>query len=114
MNMSEIMKKPKWMDEPSTYGPHPDVTYYIGQQILNKFYNQSVGYGSLKTDYIPEELKEKNWKPERIKITGTHYDEFGNQYEVTLGYRDFVRSYNDYTSYDEALEDGICYCLVRL
>lgn len=56
----------------------------------------------------------ENGKPERIKITGTNYDEFGNQYEVTLGYRDFVRSYNDYTSYNEALEDGICYCLVRL
>ena len=65
--MSEIMKKPKWIDNPSTYGPHPDITYYTGQQILNKFYNQSVGYGSLKEDYIPNELKEKNWKPNKDK-----------------------------------------------
>jgi len=65
--MSEIMKKPKWIDEDSTYGPHPDITYYTGQQILSKFYNQSVGYGSLKNDYIPKELKEKNWKPDEDK-----------------------------------------------
>lgn len=63
--MSKIMVKPKWIDEPSTYGPHPDITYYTGQQILNKFYNQSIGYSSLKEDHIPRELKEKNWKPEK-------------------------------------------------
>jgi len=65
--MSEIMKKPKWIDEPSTYEPHPSITFYDGQQILNKFYNQSIGYGSLKKDNIPQELKEKNWKPDNDK-----------------------------------------------
>ena len=65
--MSEIMTKPKWIDNPSTYGPHPRTTFYDGQQILNKFYNQSIGYGSLTEDNIPQELKEKNWKPDKDK-----------------------------------------------
>ena len=57
------MKKPKWIDNPPTYGHHPDITYYTGQQILDKFYNQSEG----REDHIPGELKEKNWKPEGDK-----------------------------------------------
>lgn len=65
--MSEIMKKPKGIDGHSAYGHHPDITYYTGQQILDKFYNQSEGYCSLKEDYIPGELKEKNWRPEEDK-----------------------------------------------
>ena len=65
--MSEIMKKPKWIDSPPTYGHHPDITYFTGKQILDKFYNQSEGYSGLKEDYIPGELKEKNWRPEGDK-----------------------------------------------
>ena len=61
--MSEIMKKSKWIDSPPTYGHHPDITYFTGKQILDKFYNQSEG----REDYIPRELKEKNWKPEEDK-----------------------------------------------
>ena len=61
--MSEIMKKPKWIDSPPTYGHHPDITYFTGYQILDKFYNQSEG----REDYIPRELKEKNWRPEEDK-----------------------------------------------
>ena len=61
--MSEIMKKPKWIDSPPTYGYHPDITYFTGKQILDKFYNQSEG----REDYIPRELKEKNWRPEEDK-----------------------------------------------
>ena len=61
--MSEIMKKPKWIDSPPTYGHHPDITYFTGKQILDKFYNQSEG----REDYIPRELKEKNWRPEEDK-----------------------------------------------
>ena len=57
------MKKPKWIDSPPTYGHHPDITYFTGKQILDKFYNQSEG----REDYIPRELKEKNWKPEGDK-----------------------------------------------
>lgn len=65
--MSEIMKKPERIDNPSTYGHHPDITYFTGKQVLDKFYNQSVGYSSLREDYIPGELKEKNWRPEGDK-----------------------------------------------
>ena len=61
--MSEIMKKPKWIDSPPTYGHHPDITYFTGYQILDKFYNQSEG----REDYIPRELKEKNWRPKEDK-----------------------------------------------
>lgn len=61
--MNEIMKKPKWIDSPPTYGHHPDITYFTGKQILDKFYNQSEG----REDYIPRELKEKNWRPEEDK-----------------------------------------------
>ena len=61
--MSEIMKKPKWIDSPPTYGHHPDITYFTGKQILDKFYNQSEG----REEYIPRELKEKNWRPEEDK-----------------------------------------------
>ena len=61
--MSEIMKKPKWIDSPPTYGHHSDITYFTGKQILDKFYNQSEG----REDYIPRELKEKNWRPEEDK-----------------------------------------------
>lgn len=65
--MSEIMKKPKWIDSPSAYSHNPDVVYFTGKQILDKFYNQSEGYSSLREDYIPGELKEKNWRPEGDK-----------------------------------------------
>ena len=65
--MSEIMKKPKWISNPSVYSHHPDVTYFTGKQILDKFQNQSEGHGSLKEDHIPGELKEKNWRPEEDK-----------------------------------------------
>ena len=61
--MNEIMKKPKWIDSPPTYGHHPDITHFTGHQILDKFYNQSEG----REDYIPRELKEKNWRPEEDK-----------------------------------------------
>ena len=65
--MNEIMKKPKWISNPSAYSHHTDIVYLTGYQILDKFYNQSVGDGSLKEDYIPGELKEKNWRPEGDK-----------------------------------------------
>lgn len=61
--MSEIIKKPKWIDNPSAYSHHTDIVYLTGQQILDKFYNQSEG----REDYIPGELKEKNWRPEGDK-----------------------------------------------
>ena len=57
------MKKPKWISNPSAYSHHTDIVYLTGKQILDKFYNQSEG----REDYIPRELKEKNWKPEGDK-----------------------------------------------
>ena len=57
--MSEIMKKPKWISNPSAYSHHIDIVYLTGYQTLYKFYNQSEGDGSLKEDYIPGELKKK-------------------------------------------------------
>ena len=61
------MKKLKWISNPSAYGHHPDIVYFTGKQVLDKFYNQSEGYSSLREDYIPGELKEKNWRPEGDK-----------------------------------------------
>ena len=61
--MNEIMKKPKWISNPSAYSHNTDVVYFTGYQILDKFYNQSEG----REDYIPRELKEKNWRPEEDK-----------------------------------------------
>lgn len=49
--MSEIMKKPKGLKSPTSY--------FTGTQVLSRFYNQS--------GLIPEELKEKNWRPEEDK-----------------------------------------------
>lgn len=56
----------------------------------------------------------ENGKPERIEIMGVRYGIDGSQYTETVGYRDYVRSYKDYAEYNEALEEGIKYCLVRL
>ena len=61
--MNEIMKKPKWISNPSAYSHSTDEVYFTGHQILDKFYNQS----EEREDYIPRELKEKNWKPEEDK-----------------------------------------------
>ena len=61
--MNEIMKKPKWISNPSAYSHNTDEVYFTGHQILDKFYNQSEG----REDYIPRELKEKNWRPEEDK-----------------------------------------------
>lgn len=57
------MKKPKWISNPSAYSHNTDVVYFTGKQVLDKFYNQSEG----REDYIPRELKEKNWRPEEDK-----------------------------------------------
>ena len=45
------MKKPKGLKSPTSY--------FTGKQVLSRFYNQS--------GLIPEELKEKNWRPEGDK-----------------------------------------------
>lgn len=66
--MNEIMNKPSWIEKESTYGPHPVISYFTGLQIKNKFYNQSLGFGNLRVDNIPDELKKNKWIPEDNKV----------------------------------------------
>ena len=56
----------------------------------------------------------KNGKPERFEVTGVRYDKDGNQHTETIGYRDYIRSYEDYENYEEALMEGIKYSLMKL
>ena len=59
--MSKIMKRPDWLDEA---GSRQRVSYYTGLKVRSKFYNRNLGYGSLKVDNIPEELKNNKWIPD--------------------------------------------------
>ena len=56
----------------------------------------------------------KNGKPERVEVTGVRYDKDGNPHTETIGYRDYIRSCEDYEEYEEALEEGIKYSLMKL
>ena len=56
----------------------------------------------------------ENGKPERVEVTGVRYDKDGNQHTETIGYRDYIRSYEDYENYEEALMEGIKYSLMKL
>lgn len=58
--MNEIMKRPDWLDEDSKQ----KVSYYTGLKVRSKFYNRHLGYGSLRVDNIPEELKKNKWVPD--------------------------------------------------
>ena len=55
----------------------------------------------------------ENGKPERVKITGVRYID-GNPHTETVGYRDYIRSCEDYAGYEEALMEGIKYSLMKL
>ena len=55
-----------------------------------------------------------NGRPERVEVTGVRYDEDGNPHNETIGYRDDIRSCEDYAGYEEALMEGIKYCLMKL
>ena len=55
----------------------------------------------------------ENGKPERAEVTGVRYDKDGNQHTEIIGYRDYIRSCEDYEKYEEALMEGIKYCLVK-
>ena len=61
--MIKLMKKPDWIDNPSWYDRKCKENYFTGQQILARFFDVPVGYGSLKETYIPKELEKKNWRP---------------------------------------------------
>lgn len=53
-------------------------------------------------------------KPERVAVKGVSYDKDDNPTEHIVGYRDYERSYKDYATKEEALEEGIKYCLENL
>ena len=55
-----------------------------------------------------------NGRPERVEVTGVRYDKDGNPHTETIGYRDYIRSCEDYAGYEEALMEGIKYCLIKL
>ena len=55
-----------------------------------------------------------NGRPERVEVTGVRYDEDGNPHNETIGYRDYIRSCENYAGYEEALMEGIKYCLMKL
>lgn len=56
----------------------------------------------------------ENGKPERVAVKGTSYDKDDNPTEHIVCYRDYERSYNDYSTKEEAIEEGIKYCLENL
>ena len=56
----------------------------------------------------------ENGKPERVEVTGVRYDKDGNPHTETIGYRDYIRSCEDYEKYEEALQAGIQYCLIEM
>lgn len=55
----------------------------------------------------------KNGKPERVEVTGVRYVD-GEPHTEVIGYRDYIRSCEDYEEYEEALEEGIKYSLMKL
>lgn len=57
---------------------------------------------------------EENGKPERVAVKGVSYDKDNNPTEHIVGYRDYERSYKDYSTKEEAIEEGIKYCLENL
>ena len=70
--MEKIMNKPKWLqmeeDGDMIYGKKHNINFWDGDMVKNKFYNRSVGYGSLREDRIPDELKKKYWVPDKHKL----------------------------------------------
>ena len=53
-------------------------------------------------------------KPERVALKCVSYDKDDNPTEHIVGYRYYERSYKDYATKEEALEEGIKYCLENL
>ena len=56
----------------------------------------------------------ENGKPERVAVKGVSYDKDYNPKEYIVGYRDWERSYGDYSTYEQACEAAIKYCLENL
>lgn len=57
---------------------------------------------------------EENGKPKRFPVYGIRYDDEGNENKDIIYYRDFQLSYSEYTTYKEAAEAAIYYCLEYL
>ena len=55
----------------------------------------------------------KNGKPERVEVTGVRYVD-GEPHTEVIGYRDYIRSCEDYEEYEKALAEGIKYSLMKL
>lgn len=60
------MEKPKYWDEMLKHR-HYEINYWSGAWVKNMFYDQHL-CGSMRTDYIPEELKDRKWVPDDKKI----------------------------------------------
>lgn len=53
-------------------------------------------------------------KPERVAIKGVSYDKDNNATEHIIGYCNWERSKGDYSTYEEACESALKYCLENL
>lgn len=56
----------------------------------------------------------ENGKPKRFPVYGVSYDDEGNENKDIIYYRDFQLSDSEYTTYEEAAEAAIYYCLEYL
>lgn len=56
----------------------------------------------------------ENGEPERIAVKGVSYDIDGNPIKHIICYRDWEKSYGDYSTYEDACEAAIKYCLENL
>ena len=56
----------------------------------------------------------ENGKPKRVPVEGVSYDMNGEPHVEVVAYRDYQRSFADYATKEEAIEDGIKYCLENL
>ena len=56
----------------------------------------------------------ENGKPKRVPVKGVSYDINGEPHVEVVAYRDYERSFADYATKEEAIEEGIKYCLENL
>ena len=56
----------------------------------------------------------KNGKPKNFPVEGVAYDDEGNANRDIIYYRDFQLSDSDYTTYEEAIDGALYYCLEYL
>ena len=57
---------------------------------------------------------DENGEPKQVPVKGVSYDKDDNPTEHIIGYRDWERSYKDFSSHEEACEVAIKYCLENL